>query len=722
MPSVAGGDDDRVELRSLIVGLWRRRSLIALTTLSGALLAFVLVSQVAPKYTSHTSVMLDPRNVRILSADEVLSDLNVNNAFLDTQVEVLQSNLLLEEVIRQTDEDKLQAFDPADRPRSLLSRVSSSVGRIFRTSGSDGSLEGALDPELRRLERLAFALNQSLQVWREGDSYLINLTVTTDDPQLSLHFASKIVRVYIDRQVEERIETVRSATTFLADRAEAMSRAVEQAESTVEDFRADQLAQSGVSADTINQQLLDLSTQLALSRAEFVAAQVRFEQIQSVIERDGFEAAADLLTSDLVLSLRQTMSELRRRDADLATSLGPDHPDRARIASEVKLVASDLAAEVRTIVSRLRNDAEVARIHAQSLQDSLSELESRAAEVSRASLHLRQLEREAEAVRASHQAILERLNETRPIEELQRADAKMVERAVLPSVPSSPRVKLFTALGGTAGLAIGLIAVFILAVTRGGFAHPAQIEQATGVPVLTSLPVGHWHNSREMLRSLRRAAYQIFAERLRQLRTALLLRREGDRATTVMVTSSVPGEGKTTAAVALAYFGALAKRSCVLVDFDLRHSRLARDLDYTVPGDLAGHLRGKCSLDDAIHRVSSFGFDLIGTKNPEPQLIDEVTPEQWSNLIAELQLRYDLIVIDTAPLLLVSDNMPLARLADQVLLLVRQNSTTRRAVMDALRSLEEMGASSIGAVMTMVDTLTEDDAIGVSSRTAHATS
>jgi uncharacterized protein involved in exopolysaccharide biosynthesis/Mrp family chromosome partitioning ATPase len=666
--------------------------------------------------------MLDPRNVRILSADEVLSDLNLNNAFLDTQVEVLRSNILLEEVIRQTDQDRLDAFDPANRPRSLVSRITSTLGRLLGPPSQGPSSDVALDPEMRRLERLVFALRGTLQVWREGDSYLINLTVTTDDPGLSLLFASRIVQVYIDRQVEERIETVRSATSFLADRAEAMSRAVKDAESIVEDFRADQLAQSGVSAETINQQLLDLSTQLALSRAEFVAAQVRFEQIQSVIERDGFEAAADLLTSDLVLSLRQAMLELRRRDADLATRLGPDHPDRARIAAEADLVASDLAAEVHTIVSRLRNDAEVARIHAQSLQDSLSELENRAADVSRASLQLRQLEREAEAVRASHQAILERLNETRPIEELQRADAKIVERAVLPSVPSSPRVKLFTALGGTAGLAVGLIAVFILAVTRAGFAHPAQIEQATGVPVLTSLPISPWYNSREMLQSLRRAAYQIFAERLRQLRTALLLRREGDRATTVMITSSVPGEGKTTTAVALAYFGALAKRSCVLVDFDLRHSRLGRNLDYAAPGDLAGHLRGSCPLDDAIHRVSSFSFDLITTKQPEPQLIDEVTPAQWSNLIAELESRYDLIVIDTAPLLLFSDNMPLARLADQTLLLVRQNSTSRRAVMEALRSLEEMGASSIGAVMTMVDTLTEEDTIGVSSRTAHATS
>lgn len=717
------GDDSRVELGSLIVGLWRRRSLIALTTLAGALVAYFLVSQLSPQYTANTSIMLDPRSVRILSADEVLSELNLNDAILDTQVAVLQSNLLLEEVIEQTDEDKLNLFDPANQPKPFVRRIVSRVKGLFSGKAEDATTqEGMVSAEERRRQRLVFALHEAMQVWREGESYIVNVKITTGDPELSLLFADKIVQNYIDRQVEERIKTVRSATSFLADRAEAMGRAVEEAETAVEDFRADQLAQSGISADTINQQLLDLSTQLALARADFVSARARYVQIQSVIEQDNLEAAADLLSSELVISLRQSLSELRRRDADIATRLDPGHPDRVRIAAESELIKSDLAIEVQRIVDTLRNDAEVARTRAASLQESLSEMETRAIEVSRASLQLRQLERQAEAVRVSHQVMLERLNETRPIEELQRADAHIVERAVLPSNPSGPRVKLFTVLGGAAGFTIGLIAVFILATTRTGFGHPAQIEQATGIPVLTSLPIGSWRNLQGMLHSLRRTPYQIFAERLRQLRTALLLGREVDTGKKLVITSSVHGEGKTTTAVALSYVAALAKRSCVLVDFDVRNSKLARNLDYDAPGDLAEYLRGNCKLDDTIHHVSRYGFDLITSKQPDPRLVDDIAPKLWSDLLGELQSRYDLVVIDTAPVLLYSDSILFARLADQTLLLVRQNATNRQEIMEAMRSLEEMGASSINAIMTMVDTRTESGAIGIASRRGHVPS
>lgn len=720
-------DEDRIELRALGTALWRRKWLILATTLAGALLAYALVSQITPRYTARASVMLDPRTVQILSSDEVVSDLTLNNPLLDTETAVLRSNLLLEKVIAGFDPQRLEAFDPANRPATLKTRlkrniagfadrVKASLGRAPAPADeAQAPAAGLLTPEERRLRRLVTALRQSMTVWREGQSYLISVSVETEDPDLSKRFANGIVQEYIASQIRQRSATVRGATDYLAGEVETMRAAVEKAESAVEDFRINQLAESGVSSDTMDQQMLELSTQLSLAQADQASAEARYKQIQSVIDGEGLESAAELLSSPFVLSLREEMASLERQDADLATRYGPEHPDRQRLRASIDRISSDLAGEVRKIVAGLRNDAEVARIRAQSLQDSLTRMESRSADMSRASLELRQLEREADAARSSYEAMLTRLNEARSVEKLQRADARVVEKAVIPGAPSAPRVMLFSALGGAAGLSAGLVLTFLLAVAGAGFRRAGDLEHATGLSALAMLPVGNWRNTRGLLRSLRAMPYQHFADRLRQLRTALGARTAGQPVKSVLITSSIPGEGKTTTAVALAYMEGLARHSCVLLDFDLRRSRLAHDLGYAPRGgDLAAYLKGECSLEAALHHAPQRGFDLLTTRRPEPQLIDEATPARIEALLAELTARYDMVVIDTPPLLLVADTLQLARLADASILLVKQGTTRRSAVIESARRLGEMGAPFLGVAMTMVDPRGEKETYGVS--------
>ncbi len=720
MPS-NGPDHDSVDLRSLLATIWRRKLLIVAAFLIGAAVAYLLVMQVTPKYTARASVMLDPRTVQVMSSDEVVSDLTINNPLLDTEAAVLRSNLLLEQVIKGLDPALLQPLDPANVPPGVLDTVKGLIKGVLGGGGekAGGNSGTEATPEMTeedlRLRRLGVALRQAMTVWREGQSYIISVSVETESPTLSATLANAIVSSYIDGQIEYRTEAVRGASTFLAERVDSMREAVIDAEAAVEDFRSNQLAEAGVTPEAVQQQLQDLSTQLALAGADLATAEARFQQIQTVIDADGFAAGADLLSSPFVVSLREELSKLEREDANLATRLGLDHPDRQKLAASIELISADLRSEVRKIVATLKNEVEVAKIRAASIQTSLTEVERRSTAISRASLDLRQLEREAEAVRASYESTLVRLNETRSIEQLQRADARIVERAVVPGAASSPRVLLFTALGGTVGFFFGLVAVFVISVTSAGFMRIDAIERATGMPVLTSLPKGPWSSIRGMLRTLHQSPYQNFAERLRRLRTTALGRVDGRQGRRVLITSSLAGEGKSTTSVALAYVEGLARRSCVLLDFDLRRSNLAQQLGYAPKGDLSIYLQGKCTLDDVIYRVPEAGFDLITTKRPEPRLTDEATSAQLEALLTELQSRYDIVLIDTPPLLLVADTLRLAKLADTVLLLVRQGVTRRRAVLDSVRSLERAGVRSVGIAMTLVDPHSESEDYGISA-------
>lgn len=717
-------DEDRIELRQVFGAVWRRKGMIFLLMTFCAGVFYAAVSQVTPQYTARASVMLDPRSVQVLSSDDVVSDLTLNNALLDTEVAVLRSNILLESVLAQIDPVLIAQIDPAAQPDGLVKRARAQakagvmrlrnwVMPVTEAAPAEVALVATIDPEAQRTRRLIGAMRRSLKVWREGQSYLIFLSFETPDPALSTTLANTLAETYIARQLDDRQTTVRSATAFLRTRVEKLRADVERAEAAVGDFRISQLAESGLSQTTIERQLLDLSTQLALARADLSQAQARSAQIENVVEEAGIDAAADLLTSPFVVSLRQQLSDLGRERADLSTRVGPDHPERQRVEAEISLISQELRAEVAKIRATIRNDVEVARSRVTSLQQSLAEMEGRSAAVSRSGVALRQLEREADAIRETYQTTLNRLNETRSAELLQRADARLVERAVVPGGASSPRVTLMTAFGGAIGMSIGLIATFVMALSNVGFKQVMQLERATGLPVLGTVLKVDWSNHPRLLRMLKRAPYAAPAERLRQLRTGLNLSGGGrNKGGCQLVTSSLANEGKTSTVLSLAQLEVIAGRSCVVLDLDLRKSRMARAFGYAQDTDLGDLLLHNRPLEEALYTVPEFGFDLLTLNKPMPGLMDRVTDGQWETLIADLKARYDLVLIDTAPVMLVSDTQRLVSLVDQVLLLVRQGETRQRAVLEATRKLEDSGARQIAAVMSIADPNLEKQTYG----------
>lgn len=418
------------------------------------------------------------------------------------------------------------------------------------------------------------------------------------------------------------------------------------------------------------------------------------------------------MSSPFILSLRQQIAEVDRREADLATRFSPEYPERATARSEQEQLRAQLAKEVETARANIANDVEVASARVASIRQSVSEMEARASAISRANVDLRQLEREADALRNNFQSMLTRLSETRSTEQLQRADARQVERAVTPSAPSSPRVMLFTVLGATIGFAFGLLLTFYRHATRSGYVHAQEIERDLRVLVVASLLKGKFGSRRTMLKLLFDAPFGLIADRLRQLRTAMSMASHTHGGICVAVTSALAGESKTSTAVGLAALDAMAKRRCVIVDLDLRRSTLNRELGYNAVCDLADVLQRGAPLKDAIYRVEGTGFDVITTHKRVPGLIDELDMSALADLITKLKREYDLVLLDTPPLLLVSDGIRLSALADMVLLLIRQRKTHRTAVQQAYRRLRSVTAQPIAVAMTMTDVGTEKEAYG----------
>ena len=687
----AHDEGDTVDVRALLRTVWRRKLLVLAFMIGAGLLAWLATSQVAPTYTALSKVMLDPRKAQVVTNDEVVADLDLSEQVVNGEAAVIRSNVLIGDVI---DRIGFEAFAPVLEPPT------------------DGTA-----PEAHR-EALVWAVRRDLTVYREGESYVIGISVESPDPTLAATLANTLAETYIASQVESGRQTTAQATELLTRQVDTLRGQVAAAETAVARYRAENLTADGASLDTVSRQLAELNAELVDARNARVTAAARIDQLRVEVERGCYEAVASLVTSPLVERLVGERIDLVRQDQVWAERYDERHPERTRIRGELRQLDTDLEAEIQRIIAQRESERAIAQVREDALEASIVEMEEQILLISENALGLRQLERESAAKRAAYETLLNRLTETRTLEQLQQPDAKLIERATVPGAPSAPRPKLMGAIGAVLGGVLGLGLVFFLEMTAQTFRSAREIEAETGLPVLAQLPHQPWTSLLDMARALAKDPYSVFGERLRHLRTALLMRDGQDVSRAILVMSSAPGEGKSSTAVALAQMAAMAGRTAIVVDADLRRSTLQKAFGWEMEEDFADFIDGKVGLDRAIYSDPDFGFDMLAATGPQQRAADKLSVSWLKPVIDELKRVYDVVVIDAPALLAVSDALVLAQVADTRIYLVRWDGTPRSAVAEGLDALEEMGLSVAGVVLTQVDPDRSPDAYGEGYRYA----
>ncbi len=679
-------DADRVDVRGIVRSLGRRYRLLAACFFGGLVLFFAVASLLPPVHTASAKVMLDPRKVQILPTQDVVSNLNLSEPVILGEISLIRSNLMLGAVVQAIGLDRLEThYYDAPRPeRSAEERVVAVTNKI----------------------------RKDLKVTRAGDSYVIAITFSGGEPGLVMDVTNTIAQTYIDAQLDGRRASAREATLRIQVEVDELAVQVEEAEAAVAAFRAERLERDGGSIEAAGQQLANLSAQLIAARSERVAAEARYDQLYALVTSGGFAALSQAVTSPLVERLNEERLELVREDAVWARTFGTDHPQRQRIREEIARLDAELAAEASKLIDLQRNEVEVAKMREASLQDGIQDLESRMSDISSNALGLRQLEREAEAARRNYEALLNRLSETRSQEQLQQAEARLIEQATWPGLPSSPKPKLLGAAGGVLGLAAGLAAALFLEMTRPTFRTRQEVENDTGLPVISWLPELPKGDLASYMRALRGNSNTVYGERIRHLRTFLLMRNGRDEARAVMIVSSNPDEGKSTTALALAQMAALAGRSVILIDGDLRRSRMAAEMGWQMDPDFADFIQFRADLSQIIHTDEALGIDVLGPARPCPEAADRLSTSWLEPVMTELKRVYDVVIIDAPPLSKVSDGLVLARVADSIVYVVEWDRTPRSVVREGLDTLAEMRLGVTGVVLNKVDPKALESAYG----------
>lgn len=722
-------DQYGVDLGRMLGALLRRKWLILGIMLLFAAVFYILTLAQPKMYFSSATVMLDPREQQVVSTqDQVVSDLKLNNPIVESEVALLRSQGLLRSVVEEIGIDRFDALDPALAEPSFFSlvlaagknQISAGLERV-RPSVSAESSESAselISSEQRRMSRILSALRKGVSVRRLGESYVIEVGVLTVDAELSARVANTLASNYMRSQLADRQRVAENATKWLADQVEDLREQLAVAETSVEEFKRQQLDNAGSSEEVLSQRLGELNQQISIARSERATEEARLQRIEDLLAQRGALAAAETQESSYLSSLRERREILAAEDARLAVSFGVNHPERRLIASELAGIETAIENEIANIADSYRNEIDVLQKREAALQADVDALEQQLSNIAGESLRLRQLEREADAVRNSYEEVLGRLGETRAQIEIQRAEARLVNQAEIAGGPSTPRTKLMTAFGAVLGLTIGLVAALMMELMGKGFRDATELSQATGLPVLSAIPRVSMRKPHDVVRHLGADHYSLFAERIRQLRTmvATKLTRSGKlgrsaRGSSILILSSVPNEGKTTTAIALASSFASSGRKTLLLDLDTRRSEIV-DFFAVQHNDLTGWLAAECEIDSAIHFAEKWGMYVAGIKKGAKLIADDMTTASLKRLMDELSARFEIIVVDMPPVLAVSDGFKLATFVDHILYVVAFGKTPRKAVNEGLSSLASLDIRPEGLVLTKAELASESYSYG----------
>lgn len=708
-----------LDLRALWNVLWRRKALLAVSVLLALGAGAVYLKRQVPLYTASAEIMLTGREETVVNLHEVVENLNGHDRNLaSNELRIIASQRLIGQVIDRLRLDRDPEFNATLAPSGRLDAGTEDLETALRAGLLGTLLDPLLGPETQeivdeasrtRRERLAVerAFRDRLAVWGIPRTQSIGIAFTSDDPVKAALIANTLADLYIVDQLETKFEATQRASAWLSRRIDGLKQKVRNAEAAVEAFKARQSIGPGQGSDVTRQQIAELNARLIAARAARAEAEARFAQVETRARTGGAAAAADVVSSALILTLRTNLSELRRRAAELGQTYGAKHPNMINIRAEIRDAESAIAAEVQKTIEGLRNDVAVARARERTLADGVAELEDRSVTLSRASVELRQLEREAEADRLIYETFLNRFRETSEQEDLQTADARLLARATPPLTPSAPNRRKLLAFAGAGGTGLGLGLVLLMELLANTFRAASEVADRTGRPVLSTLPrFGHRRGRkrrRAVLDYVREKPNSALAEAVRRLRTALFLSDIDTPPRVVMVTSSVPGEGKSTTALLLAHMSLQMNKTAIVVDCDIRRPTLSETFGIESKGGLLSVLEGGIALEEAVTVDAESGLHVLPTAEAIPQAADVLSSARFRQLIAALRERYDLVILDTPPVLPVSDAAAIGKLADTAIYAVRWNHTPRETAAQGLAALDALGVRIAGCVVTLVD-------------------
>jgi exopolysaccharide transport family protein len=713
----AGGGDQSsgppLDLKALIGVVYRRFWMI----LAGFITTFGIIAYVTftqtPIYKAQSVVQLNTQEKNVIDLGAIFSGLGGNTAVVDTEVLVMSSKTLLTRVAIKQKLVEDPEFNGSLRPKKtgMMSSMKGMIRAITGAKPPKDPMAGLTQEqkEAAALEGAVEALASKVDVKRVGTTYLITVTVASESPETAARLADEIAQQYRVQQLEEKYEATRKATEWLSERVSGLREEVEEKERRVESYRAESGLLAAQGATLTEQQIAYLTTQKATLQVEVDRARARADSMRrQMASGAGADGISEVLGSQVISDLKNQRAIINRRVAELETKLGPQHPELISARNEAADIDRQINAEVGRIAGNIENELKVAQSQLSSIQGEINRSTNQLQGNNQALVRLRELERDAETSRVLLEEFLSRSKQTREQDALISADANILSSATVPDSPDSPKKLLNLIIGCILGGIIGGGLALFAEMFDMKISSSEDVERKLGANPIGSVPLIRTASFLGLSQTnpadfLVENPLSAYAESIRYLRASIAFSDLDSETKTVAICSSLPDEGKTSLTLALGRMSAMSGSRTLVIDGDFRRRQLTETAGLKPDIGFVEHLFGAGQLSDAIVKDRKTMLDILPLSQNGHTPHDVFGTRAFDDLLARLRSMYDLILIDTGPLLLMAEARVVAGKVDKTILVVRWRHSARSAARQSLTLLRNFKADVLGVTLNMVD-------------------
>lgn len=699
---------DANELADIFRKLWMHKRLIVACAVMTTVLAALAVTRLTPTYTAGAQVLVGIPDARLSNIQSVVGSVDANTVAVQSEVHVLQSRGIAGRIVDWLRLDNDPEFNAALRPKSgwpSLGSIRRYVSGLI-SGDSDGKPAANADDRSvaeRRRQRVINVLRSRLDVAQVGRSRVIDIRATSRNPDRAAEIANAVSAVFIQDQLRRKSDMTELADDWLTRQIGELRQQVVTKERAVEEYRRRHGLFQAKASTVTAQQLGELNTQLILAQAQMAQAAARLSQARALMRssRSG-DTVPEVLNSPLIQALKRQQADVERRAAELAAKYGPKHPKIRNVKAEIRDARRKLRREIGKIVEGLSNQSKTAKARYKALSSNLETTKKRMGKTNEKLITLRALEREANATRELFQHFLQRSKETAAQRDVHQANAMIISRAAVPESPSFPPTKLLVFIALLGGTLIGVLLAFVIEQFRTTFRNGEEVEKLTGLPTLAVVPTPEHQSTKRAAGDMLDRSTSPYSEAFRRLQTTLSLSDPDVPPKVVMITSAASDEGKSEICLSLARMAAAGGGRVIVLDCDWRKPHLHRAVRQPNDIGLSEFLTGKATVQEVIYTDES-GAHLVfaGSAVPAPDRL--LCSDNMRQFLGALEDYYDLVLLDTPPVLVGAEVFHLCRMVDKTVYVVRWNHTRRAVAMEGLKAIMEVRGSLAGIVLSQVD-------------------
>ena len=709
-------DEETIDLREYWSVIRRHLSGIIGLSLTITILAVVIAFSLTPVYKATTTILLESQDANIVSIEEIYGINGKSMEYYYSQLEIIKSRSIAEKVVKKLNLTSHPEFDPRQQPEPLIKfSFTGFIKSLLPESLKKTPIEAVKLTEAEKKQQeqqkifqaVTSKLMGQISVEEHKKSLVVSISALSKSPELAAKISTELANAYIENGFESNLQMTQKAVGWLTERLRDLKDKLDKSEQKLIEYRKQENLLDVKGVQTLSaRELDDIANKLSDARRERTKIQSVYYQIKQAknggIEQ--YEAIPGILNSAAVQHAKDSYHDAQNTLAELSKRYGPKHPKMQSAAANNTKARNNYLKLLKSVARGIENQYQAAQANERALKRDLAQSKTEIRTINTKSFKLRELEREVETNRQLYETFFTRFKETNETSGMQSANAHIIDKASIPGSPVKPKKNLIIIIALVFGLGLGVLLAFLKESLNNTITNPADVETKLATPLLGILPLQKLKRSEtdKPLLAFYNDNQSNFSEAIRSIRTGVVLSGLDSAYKIALVTSSIPNEGKTTVALNLAL--ALAQtENVLLIDADLRKPTIAKACGINTRDGLSSLVAGTADFKDCVRHFDEWNLDIMpsGIVPPNPQEL--LSSRRFAKILEVLSRKYERIIIDSAPAQAVSDALLISKYSNEVIYVVKADSTPYALAKAGIDKLKSINANISGVVLNQLN-------------------